>query len=488
MTDPAMNGLDLTWLDGIAQAELVRTGEVSRLELVEAAIERVSLADRSLNFLNTPMFDQGRAVAKEARRGNGPLSGVPMLLKDHLATHEGVRHTSGSRFMRNHISGGDSELVARYKHAGMVPIGTSATCEFALLSTAESSLFGRCRNPWDLTRTTGGSSGGSAAAVAAGCVPIGHGNDAGGSVRIPASCCGIFGLKPTRARNPLGPNFGDMTGGIWAEHVLTRSVRDSAAALDASAGPMLGDPYEAPAPLRPFLEEVGLEPGRQRIAFTDEAPTGVEVDADCSSAVHEAAALCEGLGHRVEKVPLPLNGIAVEEAFQVVYCAGAGFQLDYWERQLGRKAGPDDLEPLTRELAERGRTQSATEFLAATQTLQLAARRIAEFHRSHDLTLSPTLAAPPVPLGYFDSSVEDPGRTLDADAAFAAFTWIANATGQPSASVPTHWSPERLPIGVQFTAPFGRDDLLLRLCAQLERAQPWTGKRPSTDEIHGVGR
>jgi amidase len=467
----------LQWLDGIAQADLVRAGEVTAAELVESALRRVETADRSLGFLVERMDDQARALAAQAPGGSA-LAGVPMLLKDHLATCAGVRHTSGSRYLRDFTPGTDSELVTRYKRGGLVPLGTAATCEFALLSTAESARYGPCRNPWDTDRTTGGSSGGSAAAVAAGAVPVAHGNDAGGSIRIPASCCGLFGLKPTRARNPVGPVYGDVGGGLWVEHVLTRSVRDSAAALDVTSGAMPGDPYHAPPAARPFLDEVGAEPGRLRIAVSADAPTGVPVHEDCRAAVERAAELCEELGHAVEEASPPVDGARLEQAFFVIYAAGAAWRLDAWRRELGRDPEAGELEPFTAALAELGRSHSASEYLLAEEAAQADARRIAGFHDSYDAVLVPTLAAPPVPLGHFAAAPDDALRTLEIDAAFAAFTWIANATGQPAMSVPLHWNDAGLPIGVHFSAAFGAEALLIRLAAQLEAARPWAQRRP----------
>jgi amidase len=460
--------VDLTWQDGIAQAGLVRAGELTAAELADAALRRIEATDPALGYLI-------ERIQPAAPLGDGPLAGVPMLLKDHLATCAGVRHTSGSRYLRDHTPAADSELVARYKRGGLVPVGTAATCELALISTAESARYGPCRNPWDTGRTTGGSSGGSAAAVAAGAVPLAHANDAGGSIRIPASCCGLFGLKPTRARNPLGPAYGDMGGGLWAEHVVTRSVRDSAAALDVTAGPMAGDPYAAPPAARPYLDEVGADPGRLRIAVAADAPTGVPVDAECRAAAEDAAALCEALGHVVEPASPPVDGGRLEEAFFVIYAAGTAWRLDAWRRELGRDPEPGELEPATEWLVERGRSHSASELLLAVEAVQADARRIAAFHETYDVLLSPTLAAPPVPLGTFTG---DPERVFADDAAFAAFTWIANATGQPAMSVPLHWSAGELPVGVHFSAACGAEDVLIRLAAQLEEARPWAQRRP----------
>src|SRR5256714_123203 len=287
-------------LDATAQAELVRRKEIKPIELVEAAIKRIERINPTINAVITPMYELARAAAADALP-DGPFTGVPFLLKDLLAAYTGVRMASGSRFLQDFTPGHDSELTARYKRAGLVVVGKTNTPESGILPTTEPTLFGPTRNPWDTTRNTGGSSGGSAAAVAAGLVPMAHANDGGGSIRIPASCCGVFGLKPTRARNTLAPALGDAMSGLVAEHAVTRSVRDSAALLDATAGPALGDPYWAPAPEGPFAEEVGRDPGRLRIAFSAASPFGGPVHADCVRAVHDAATLCEGLGHHVEE-------------------------------------------------------------------------------------------------------------------------------------------------------------------------------------------
>ena len=275
---------DLPFLDATAQSQLVRQKEIKPIELVAAAIARIEQLNPALNAVITPMYDIARAAAAD-KLPDGPFTGVPFLLKDILGAYAGVRMTLGSKLLRDFVPDHDSELVARFKQAGLVIVGRTNIPEFGLLPTTEPRLFGPCRNPWNTDHTTGGSSGGSAAAVAAGMVPMAHGNDGGGSIRIPASCCGVFGLKPTRARNPLGPDFGDVMSGLVAEHALTRSVRDSAALLDATAGPDVGDPYWAPTPLRPFLQEVGADPGRLKIAVTTQAGTDVAVHADCAQAV-----------------------------------------------------------------------------------------------------------------------------------------------------------------------------------------------------------
>lgn len=305
---------DLAFLDATAQAELVRRKEVSAKELVESAIERIERLNPTLNAVVTPMYNHALAAAN-GELPDGPFTGVPFLLKDMLASYNGVRSTSGAALLRDFVPDHDSELVVRLKRAGLIILGKTNVPEFGLLPTTESHLFGACRNPWDTERTPGGSSGGSAVAVATGMVSMAHGNDGGGSIRIPASCCGLFGFKPTRARNPLGPDHGDIMSGLVAEHALTRSVRDSAALLDATSGPDVGDPYFAPPPLHPFLQEVGADPGKLRIAFSTEAPTGVCIHPDCVRAVIDAAELCADLGHEVLEAAPELDGEMMNKGF-----------------------------------------------------------------------------------------------------------------------------------------------------------------------------
>jgi len=309
------------WMDATAQAELVRNKEVNPIELVEAAIERIERVNPQINAVITPMFDEARATA-HSPIPDGPFTGVPFLLKDLLASYAEVRMASGSAFLADFIAPHDSELVSRYKRAGLIVLGKTNTPEYGILPTTEPKLFGPSRNPWDTTRATGGSSGGSAAAVASGMVPFAHGNDGGGSIRIPASCCGLFGLKPTRARNPLGPDFGDMFSGLVAEHALTRSVRDSAALLDATSGPDVGDPYWAPPPARPFIKEVGADPGKLRIAFATSAAQGTTIHPDCVRAVNDAVSLLSDLGHEVVEASPSINGDTLVPMFMALWAAG----------------------------------------------------------------------------------------------------------------------------------------------------------------------
>jgi len=468
---------EFTSLDAMALAELVRRRQVKPMELVDAAIELIERLNPTLNAVVTPMFEQAR-IAAAGQLPDGPFTGVPFLIKDLGAVFGGVRMTMGSSVMRNFVPDHDNELVARLKRAGLIILGKTNMPEFGILPTTESRLFGPAHNPWDLSRTTGGSSGGSAAAVAARLVPMAHANDGGGSIRIPASCCGIFGLKPTRARNPVGPDFGDIFGGLVVDHAVTRSVRDAAALLDATAGPDVGDPYWAPPPVRPFLQEVGADPGRLRIAFTTTAAAGVKVHADCVSAVRDAAALCASLGHEVVEAAPSLNAELVTRSFMVVWSSGFAWSIGGIGLVTGRPPSPDQFEPLTWGLYEMGRQQSASAYLLSLTFLQRVARDIAHFLLKYDVLLTPTLSEPPVPLGTFDSPPEDPLRGLRRAEAFAPFTPICNATGQPAMSVPLYWNADGLPVGTHFIGRFGDEATLFRLAAQLEAARPWAGRRP----------
>jgi amidase len=468
---------ELSLLDATAQAELVRTGELSAAELVEAAITRIEALNPALNAVVTPLFDQALATSRRPLRG--PFAGVPFLLKDLVCEMAGVPFTEGSRFLAGHVSTHDQELTVRLRRAGLVILGKTNTPEFGMAPTTEPVLFGATHNPWDLGRSTSGSSGGSAAAVASGMVPFAHGNDLGGSLRYPASACGLFALKPTRARVPQGPEYGDIAGGGATEHALTRSVRDSAALLDAVAGPALGDPYPAPPQARPFAAEVGASPGRLRIGWTARTVDGDLGHPDCVAAVEHAARLCESLGHDV--VPAELPGLTPEvgEAIGTMIWATMAWIVGYWVRRLGREPGPDEIEPLTRAAWERGRQVSAAQWLQAVEDIQRFCRGVARFLTSVDVWLTPTMSTPPLPLGVMLSTAEDPWRSLEVSGQSVRYAGvIANLTGNPAMSVPLWWNAAGLPIGVHFLGRFGDEATLIRLAAQLESAQPWAGRLP----------
>jgi amidase len=433
----------------------------------------------------TPTFERARAAA--AGPLAGPFAGVPMLCKDLALEQQGVRFTEGSRFLRDNTSTFEAELAARYRTAGLVSLGKTNTPEFGMAPACEPWLFGPTRNPWDPTRSTSGSSGGSAAAVAAGLVPVAHGNDMGGSIRYPASACGVFGLKPTRARNSLAPRYGDVVSGMACEHVLTRSVRDSAAVLDATAGPALGDPYWAPPPTRPFAREVGADPGRLRIAYSPATPEGPPGHPDCLAALDDAAGLLDGLGHDVTEVGF--RGITPEvgAAIGTVINAATSWIVRYWIREVGREPGPDDIEPGTRALWEEGERVTAAQYLLAIEDLQAFARRVAAFLTEFDLWLTPTLSAPPPRLGEMTADAEEPLRALVRGGETVRYAGvIANITGGPAMSVPLWWNDDGLPIGVHFLAPYGDEATLFRLAAQLEAARPWSDRWPPLSAVGAV--
>jgi amidase len=386
---------------------------------------------------------------------------------------------SGSSFFKDFVPPRDSELVRRYRAAGFVLAGKTNTPEFGMTPTTEPELFGATRNPWDVARPSGGSSGGSAAAVATGLVPIAGGGDGGGSIRIPASCCGLFGLKPTRGRTPTGPDFSEIWHGAVVEHVLTRSVRDSAAVLDCTHGPEPGDPYAAPPAARPFLEEVTTSPGRLRIAFATSTLAGEPLDPECVAAVQATARLCEELGHVVEEASPPL-GSSTDDPFLVVWGSGLAFTIDAFAFLNGVTPTAADFEPLTWGLYEYGKQRSASDYQLAVAMLQIAGRQVGQFHETYDCWLTPTLGAPPIKNGVINVHERDAvtafGPLLRK---YVPFTPIQNATGQPAVSLPLHWTADGLPVGVMFTGRLGDEATLYRLAGQLEQARPWRDRTPA---------
>ncbi|OGP50166.1 MAG: amidase [Deltaproteobacteria bacterium RBG_13_43_22] len=467
----------LAFMDATALAGLIRKKEIKAEELIEFTIRRIEKINPQINAVVTPMFDE----ARQAARGpipKGPFAGVPFLIKDLLASYQGVRMTFGTNNLQHYIADHDSELVRRYKKAGFITVGKTNTPELGLLPTTESRLLGPCRNPWNLNRTTGGSSGGSAAAVASGLVPVAHGNDGGGSIRIPASCCGLFGLKPTRARNPLGPDFGDLMNGFVAEHVLTRSVRDSAAILDATMGVDVGDPYCAPLPIRPLKKEIGKDPGRLRIAYWGQTFRGQAIAEDCQKALLDSVKLCSELGHDLIETSPTFDGEQLARAFTVIWATGCASTVEGISYITGKKPSPDQYEPVTWGLYEMGIKVSGSDYLFAVQSLQRISREWAGFLIDYDSFMTPTLGEPPVLLGTFDSPADDPLKGWRRSAQFVPFTPICNATGQPAMSVPLYWNDEGLPIGTHFMGRFGDEATLFRLAAQLEQARPWKDRRP----------
>jgi amidase len=485
-------------LDATELAALVRKKQVSPAELVEAAIDRIEERNPPLNAVVARSYDRARQQARGAIP-EGPFSGVPFLLKDMLAIEGGSCTTNACRFFQGFAAPHDSELVRRLKAAGLLIVGKTNTSEMGLLPVTEPRLYGPTRNPWNTAYTPGGSSGGSAAAVAARMVPMAHGGDGGGSIRIPASCCALFGLKPTRARNPMGPYIGEGWHGIAVEHALTRSVRDSAALLDATQGPDLGAPYVAPAPERPFAQEAGRDPGRLRIAFTKSSLLGKVVHPDCVAAVEGAAALCEKLGHIVEEDAPRVDRIALSKAFLVLIAAETAADIEAAAQAMRKTLKAGDFEPGTWMLAQIGRKFRAHELAAAVHRIRAAGRELAVWLAQRDVFLTPTLAAPPLRIGALEQKPAEKvalavlravpsgiamRKLLDQIAEqafeFAAFTPLANLSGQPAMSVPLHWNAQGLPIGSHFFGRFGDEATLLRLASQLEQAQPWADRRPAS--------
>jgi amidase len=462
-------------LDGLAQAELVRNKQVTPLELVNAAIARVEKLDPALNAVITKTFEQARKRAGEPI-APGPFAGVPFLVKD-LENLKGVRLTYGSMFFKNNTAASTSEVIGRMEKAGLVVIGKSSTPEFGLLPISEARVFGPTNNPWDLVHSPGGSSGGAAAAVAAGLVPLAQASDGGGSIRIPSNCCGLFGLKISRGRNPEAPGVKD--DGLSVVHCVSRSVRDSAALLDATRGPTPGERWAAAPPTRPYLEEVGAPPGKLRIAFRVTDFSGNQVHPDCAAAVQSTAKLCEELGHKVEEAEPKFDGQAFGDAFLILWAAVAGRVIKGVKKVFGANLKHDAFEPWTWELAEIDSRHTPSDVsLAWSGPLQAANLEMVRFLTTYDVLLTPVLARPPVKTGELDQT--KPAADIIAWLqAYCPFTPLANATGQPAMSVPLHWNADGLPIGSQFIGRHGDEATLLRLAAQLEQARPWAKRWPA---------
>ncbi len=465
-------------MDAVDQAALVRRREVTPAELLEAALERIEALDPPLNAVTIRWFDDARAAAAELP--DGPFHGVPFLLKDLWAHYAGQPLTNGCRALKEAlpVSAADTTLVARFRRAGLNIAGRTNSPEFGSLPTTEPTAWGPTRNPWNLGHSPGGSSGGSAAAVAAGMVPFAHASDGGGSIRIPASCCGLVGLKPSQGRITLGP-FRDESN-LGVELCVSRTVRDTAALLDAVHGPGVGDTVIAPAPQRPYITEVGADPGRLRIGLLDSHPSGGALHDDCRDAVRAAASLLESLGHHVEHAsPAALADREFARRFAALWSTNMGVAFQRVESQLGRPLTDDDVEPVNGAQAAFARQVTAVDYA-------LALASVVEFRRSvqqwwadgWDLLLTPTLAEPPAPLGTFANDPAAPMAPMLRAAAYVPFTPAFNSSGQPAISLPLHWNGAGLPIGVQLVAGYGREDVLLRVAAQVEVAQPWARRRP----------
>jgi Asp-tRNA(Asn)/Glu-tRNA(Gln) amidotransferase A subunit family amidase len=466
--------------DAMGLAELVRSGETTPTALLDAAIERLEKRNPTLNAVVIPMLEHARhAVA--AGLPDGPFRGVPFLLKDLHVSVPGVRTTYGSRLFAENVPTTESELAARYRRAGLVTFGKTHSPEFGLATSSESRLFGQTKNPWDRTRGAGGSSGGAAAAVAAGLVPAAHATDGGGSIRVPASCCGLFGLKPTRGRTPAGPDAGEGWSGMSAQHAVSRSVRDSAALLDATHGPDLGAPYAAQPPPGPFLAALGAKPKRLRIALPTETWNGAPTHPTCVTAARDAAKLCASLGHEVEEARFEVELEPFREATGTIIGANTRATMEDRARALGRTLSPEDVEPGTWLVASGGAARDAVAYVRAVRTIHRLGRALARFLERYDVLLTPTMAVPPVPLGVLSLSNPNPGESLATLFQTVGYTQLANATGNPAMSVPLFWDGEGLPIGSQFVGRMDDEATLFRLAAQLEQARPWFDRRPPLD-------
>jgi len=489
---------DFGQYDGLGLAELVRKGDASASELVEEAISRIEARNPKINAVILETFDSARVTA--AQPLTGAFAGTPFLLKDMMASQAGLPMSGGNRALAKVCRDHDDEIVRRFQAAGLIILGRTNVPEFGLAPVTESEAFGPARNPWDLTRTPGGSSGGSAAAVAARMLPMAHGADGGGSLRIPASCCGLFAMKPTRGRTPQGPIQGESWRGFTVAHALTRSVRDSAALLDATMGADIGAPYEIQRPERPFLSEVGVSPGKLRIAFTTAPFLGKAVHADCVQALHATVRLLSDLGHDVIEATPPFDKEPWLLAFMTIVAGETQSEIRSAGELVGRPLGFEDFELFTFLAGLLGDAWSAGDYAAAANYLQRWSRQMGEFFTRYDVLLTPTLAEPPLPIGALKPTPAEfalmtaigrlkagwfltltgLAKTLsERSLAFIPYTPLFNVTGQPAMSVPLHWNAAGLPIGMQFAGRFGDEATLFRLAAELESAQPWFDKAPA---------
>ncbi len=455
----------------------MRRREISAGELLEAAIERVQARNAAVNAVTMKLYDRARA---EVTGGlpDGPFTGVPYLVKDLGASIAGVPTTRGSRFFADSPPATtDSEHVSRLRRAGLVIFGRTNTCELGLSLTCEPQLHGPTRNPWDTARISGGSSGGAAAAVGARMVPMAHASDGFGSIRAPAACCGVVGLKPTRARNTMAPFAGEGLGGLSTEHAVTLTVRDCAALLDVTRGAGAGDPYVAPGPARPYADEVAADAGRLRIAVTAAAPNGAPVEAEPLRVLREVAALCGELGHTVDAADPEIDGAAVVPTFLTLAAANTVVNLASHPTK-GRPAREGEVERVTSATARMGERVTAADYVRATQAMHRLGRQMAAFHQRWDVLLTPGLAMLPPRLGFIDMMMDDVDEYWRRVFAFSPFTVWFNQTGQPAMVLPLGRSPEGLPVAVQLVARHGDEATLFRLAAQLERARPWMERRP----------
>ncbi|MEO8157518.1 MAG: amidase [Betaproteobacteria bacterium] len=464
--------------DALGLADLVQRREVTPNELLEAAIERVEARNPTVNAVTMKLYEHGRRAIADGLP-QGPFRGVPFLMKDLTSPVEGVRMTRGSKFFADSpVSTADSEHVKRLKQAGLVIFGRTNTCELGLSLTCEPQLHGPTRNPWNPAHISGGSSGGAAAAVAARMLPIAHASDGFGSIRAPAACCGLVGLKPTRSRNTFAPFSGEGLGGAATEHAVALSIRDSAALLDATRGAGAGDPYVAPPPVGPYLKEVGTHPGELRIAWTARAPNGANIDAQCLRVLAETVQLCTDLGHHVEECDPETDGTAIVPTFLTLASANTVVNLAS-HPTAGRPAREDEVERITWLTAKMGEAIAAPDYVRATQAAHRLGRQMAAFHAQWDVLLTPGLSSPALKLGWLDMMMDDVDEYWRRVFNFSPFTVWFNLTGQPALMLPLDQSAGGLPLAVQLVGRFGDEATLIRLGAQLESARPWFGRKPA---------
>jgi len=470
---------DFEQYDALGLAELVKRGKVSPTELLEAAIERVEARNGAVNAVTMKLYDYGRKAIADGLP-DGPFTGVPFLLKDLTASLAGVKMTRGSKFFADTPPPtADSEHVKRLKKAGLVIFGRTNTCELGLSLTCEPQLYGPTKSPWDVTRISGGSSGGAAASVGARMLPMAHGSDGFGSIRVPAACCGIVGLKPTRGRNTLAPITGEGLGGCSTEHALTLTVRDTAALLDVTAGAGPGDPYVAPPPPRPFLAEVQAERRPLRIAYTTAAPNGAPVNTEYLKALAETVVLCKDLGHKVQEADPEIDRAAVVPTFLTLAAANMVVNLAS-HPTAGRPARRGEVENVTWGTAQKGEKITAADYVRATQTMHRLGRQMAAFHAGYDVLLTPGLGTLPPKLGWIDMMLEDVDEYWRRVFTFSPFTVWFNLTGQPALMLPLGRTTSGFPIAVQLAGRYGEEGTILSLGAQLEKARPWFDKKPPT--------
>jgi Asp-tRNA(Asn)/Glu-tRNA(Gln) amidotransferase A subunit family amidase len=468
---------DYEHYDALGLADLVRRRLVTPLDLLDAAIERVEARNPAVNAVVLKLYDLARRTIASGLP-EGPFTGVPYLVKDLTASIAGVPTTRGSRFFADTPPAtADSEHVARLKRAGLVIFGRTSTCEMGLSLTCEPQLHGPTRNPWDRTRISGGSSGGAAASVGSRMLPMAHASDGFGSIRAPAACCGVVGLKPTRARNTFAPFAGEGLGGLSTEHAVTLTVRDCAALLDATAGLGIGDPYAAPSPAQRYLEEVTAPAGALRIARTAKAPNGATVEAESLKALSEVAKLCADLGHHVEQADPHVDGAAIVPTFLTLATANTAVNLAS-HPTAGRPAREGEVERVTWLTGQRGQAVGAPDYVRATQTAHRLGRQMAAFHQRYDVLLTPALATLPVKLGWIDMMLDDFDEYWRRVFHFSPFTVWFNITGQPAMVLPLGRAADGRPVAVQLVARFGDEATLFRLAAQLEQARPWFARKP----------